>query len=229
MLLPEKLAMQDLSEFSKLIEERIAEAKKQPAWEPSTHDRYMSGMGARHEQFRQLAARLIETVIRPRVQVLAGHFRNAQVTSPEQAMHCACWFGYAERFPANVKLELVVDHDDRIETFIVRYEMSVIPAFIKYEPHDMLRVAIDAVDEGTVAQWVESKVLDFLSDYLRLDRGQTDFDDETVVDPVCGMRIARSAAVEHSQYAGHPYHFCSVECRKRFEANPKEFISVGGQ
>ena len=34
--------------------QRIADARREPTWKPGDVERYMSGMGARHEQFRQL-------------------------------------------------------------------------------------------------------------------------------------------------------------------------------
>jgi YHS domain-containing protein len=61
---------------------------------------------------------------------------------------------------------------------------------------------------------------------LRIDRGRDDFFDEAVTDPVCGMRIARSAAVGKAVYAGHAYFFCSEECQQAFAANPQSFVEV---
>lgn len=43
-------------------------------------------------------------------------------------------------------------------------------------------------------------------------------------DPVCGMTIAEKDAVGTAEYQGSTYHFCSEACRRRFVANPAEFI-----
>jgi YHS domain-containing protein len=45
-----------------------------------------------------------------------------------------------------------------------------------------------------------------------------------VKDPVCGMEIDSSQAAAQSQYQGQTYYFCSVECKQKFDANPKEFL-----
>jgi len=43
-------------------------------------------------------------------------------------------------------------------------------------------------------------------------------------DPVCGMEIDSSQAAAQSQYQGQTYYFCSVECKQKFDANPKAFL-----
>lgn len=47
----------------------------------------------------------------------------------------------------------------------------------------------------------------------------------TVTDPVCGMQIDSSQAEAQTMYNGTPYYFCSQECRKLFEANPKQYVT----
>ena len=44
--------------------------------------------------------------------------------------------------------------------------------------------------------------------------------DETVVDPVCGMRIEPSHAAGSREHRGRTYHFCSDSCLRRFDADP---------
>jgi Cu+-exporting ATPase len=45
------------------------------------------------------------------------------------------------------------------------------------------------------------------------------------VDPVCGMQVETASAAGHSEYAGETYYFCSVGCKKRFDAAPEQFIT----
>ena len=46
-----------------------------------------------------------------------------------------------------------------------------------------------------------------------------------VTDPVCGMQIEDSQAPAQSSYEGQTYYFCSEECREKFDANPKDYVS----
>ena len=44
-------------------------------------------------------------------------------------------------------------------------------------------------------------------------------------DHVCHMDIEESTAAATSQYAGDTYYFCSVICKKKFEADPEKYVS----
>ena len=43
-------------------------------------------------------------------------------------------------------------------------------------------------------------------------------------DPVCGMMV-ETAAAKTSVHAGRLYHFCSTNCRERFEESPASYVS----
>ncbi len=46
-----------------------------------------------------------------------------------------------------------------------------------------------------------------------------------VKDPVCGMEFDSSQAEAQTTYQGQSYFFCSQDCRRTFEENPKEFVN----
>ena len=43
-------------------------------------------------------------------------------------------------------------------------------------------------------------------------------------DPVCGTTIRPGLEAANLTYQGHTYHFCSVECRDLFRANPAQYV-----
>ena len=43
------------------------------------------------------------------------------------------------------------------------------------------------------------------------------------VDPVCGMELDRNNAVATSEHDRREYHFCSLQCKQRFDQNPSQF------
>ena len=49
-------------------------------------------------------------------------------------------------------------------------------------------------------------------------------DEQVLSDPVCGMQLSPSAAVEEFQYHDRNYYFCSGSCRKAFEEAPERYI-----
>ena len=43
-------------------------------------------------------------------------------------------------------------------------------------------------------------------------------------DPVCGMQVDEKAAPAKSDYKGTTYYFCMPGCKKKFDANPEQYI-----
>ena len=43
-------------------------------------------------------------------------------------------------------------------------------------------------------------------------------------DPVCGMEVSRTTAIDEIEYKGKIYHFCAGSCREAFEADPEKYI-----
>ena len=216
--------MAALEEFSRQIEARLAAARREPRWQPAETAQFMAELGARRRQFEEIAPRIVKTIIQPRLQAVACYFPNAAPDRVDRNDRSAYWFGYCERFPADAKVEIAVEHDERIESLVIHYELYIMPVFLKFDAHDKLTMPLGAVADHTIADWTEAKLLGFLYTYLRLDRGDDDFVDEIVVDPVCGMRISRSSAGTTMDYRGHPYYFCTDECRQRFAKEPLRYV-----
>lgn len=218
--------MSDLVGFSNHVKEQLASANREPYWEPGEADRYMADADLRHHRFDELTVRLNDTVIQPRLEIVASHFANASLTTGEPPGHCVCWFGYCERFPASAKVAIAVEHDIRFERVAVCYDSSMMPAFFKFNEHDRLAFSLGEVIDDEIADWVEERLAEFLDAYLRIDRGGEDFKDEVVTDPVCGMRISHSSAKASDAYRGHPYYFCSTDCRDEFAREPTAYVQV---
>ena len=43
-------------------------------------------------------------------------------------------------------------------------------------------------------------------------------------DPVCGMEVSRTTAIDEYSYQGKTYYFCARSCREAFEAEPEKYI-----
>lgn len=213
-----------MASFAEKIEARLAESRHEPRWEPADFERYMSTFIPRREEYERQAARLISDVVRPRLETLASYFVNASLANVEPGDRCGCWFGYSERFPVSVKIEFAIDHDREIEHVLVAYTCNINPSYLRYDSQDRLTMPLGALDDGQVSKWVEDRLLEFLEVYLRIDRGETDFEEDIVTDPVCGMRLKRSAA-QALDRGGHRYFFCSGNCQQAFLADPQRYIA----
>jgi 3-hydroxybutyryl-CoA dehydratase len=46
------------------------------------------------------------------------------------------------------------------------------------------------------------------------------------LDPVCKMEVNPASAEAQSEYEGQSFYFCSTECKRRFDANPLQYIDA---
>ena len=46
------------------------------------------------------------------------------------------------------------------------------------------------------------------------------------VDPVCGMDVEADSAAHSARHGGREYHFCCVDCRTAFEADPERYATA---
>jgi len=45
-------------------------------------------------------------------------------------------------------------------------------------------------------------------------------------DPVCGMEVSLTTAIDEYTYLGKTYYFCAGICREAFEAEPEKYIGT---
>lgn len=60
-------------------------------------------------------------------------------------------------------------------------------------------------------------MIDFIKKLFSQDRKEKD--------PVCAMMVDAKKTSYRSTYQEKHYYFCSEDCKKQFEENPKQFIS----
>lgn len=47
---------------------------------------------------------------------------------------------------------------------------------------------------------------------------------QTYTDPVCGMEVSYTTAIDELVYRGKAYYFCSTACRAAFQAEPEQYL-----
>jgi len=53
---------------------------------------------------------------------------------------------------------------------------------------------------------------------------QIEMASEKRIDPICGMEVDPKEAAGTSTYRGAVYYFCSLACKKEFDANPTKHL-----
>jgi YHS domain-containing protein len=48
-----------------------------------------------------------------------------------------------------------------------------------------------------------------------------------VKDPVCGMDVEMATAAGRTEHKGHTYYFCGMNCKKKFDNNPEQYLAAG--
>jgi Cu+-exporting ATPase len=216
--------MDGLEEFANQIERTFAASRNDQYRQPGRTVELMAEFTARRSRFDEIAQRIVDTILRPRIEVLAAKFPNAQVVKTELGDGYICRFGYCGRFPSNARCQIALDHDESIEQVIIYSERHMRPTFLKFDDQDELAMPVDGVEEGKVISWIETKLLAFIKAYLRHDRGDDNVAEETAVDPVCGMRVRCTSPAATADFKGHLYYFCTEECSKLFVENPSRYI-----
>jgi YHS domain-containing protein len=214
----------DLSEFGRKLREKVAALDAQPQWPQEEFDRHMQAIMPRLIRFNEVVDHLITQVVGPRLGEFVKHFPQARVSRTDRPNRCSCSLGYTDRFPVNVKIEFAFDHDTQIEHLTIAHTLDILPTFFKYEQRAQLWLALEGIDDATVAAWVEERLLGFVDAYACVDRGPGEQEFDRVTDPVCGMQFARSNATARADYRGHDYFFCSTDCRDQFSLQPERFI-----
>jgi len=47
---------------------------------------------------------------------------------------------------------------------------------------------------------------------------------EIQLDPVCGTQLSNLATAHTAYYLGNTYHFCSIDCLRKFEQRPEAYV-----
>lgn len=221
--------MPDSADLERQIEQRLAAAKaKHVLYQGHNRERMqdMDREQRRREQVASRAQELAESVVRPCMARLAVYFDNADLLPASESGddRCVCSFRHTERFPATTKLEFAVRPDTENSQICVTYRLEILPIFFEFERDDQLVLSADAVDVQAANSWVESKILQFVETYVKLQEIDPYQQENLVTDPVCGMRINKTPAVGEAQYQGQTFYFCVDECRRSFLEDAQRYV-----
>ena len=218
--------MAEMTDLERKIKEKLSLSEEREGLRRNHLHRQMAEAEARHQRYTAAADRLMQEVIRPRMEKLRTLFDNARMSEARCSRHtCCCQFEHTVRFPATAFLEIGVTRDGEIKTAVLQSQMEILPVFFAVQGKDELTMLLDEVDENKAAAWVESKILNFVDTYLRLETTDQYQQENFMTDPVCGMRVNKAFAPTRLEHGGQTYYFCLPECRARFAENPDRYLA----
>ncbi|HNO78142.1 MAG TPA: YHS domain-containing protein [Phycisphaerae bacterium] len=219
--------MQPSEGFLSRVDSMLKHADEQKQIHQDHVRQRMEAQARQADQFNRIANRLAASVIRPRMEALAGRFDNAKLLDPTEfsGALCTCVFGHVARFPATTRLSVGVSPGDQLSRVSLVYQLQILPVFIQFKPTNQMDFAVDAVDESLAAQWVEDRLAEFVETYLELETAKHYQTENMETDPVCGMPVNRNWAAAKAEHGGKTYYFCIDECRRRFEEQPNRYAT----
>lgn len=212
--------MTETERLSGMIQSCFEHHQREIAEGQQAIDSTMSELLRQRERFTTVANRILESVIRLRMDELARHFTNATVTEGrgDTVFHCLCRFSHIPRFPATVSFGISLLPEEKPTELTARYDLSILPTLMEYQRDEERKFSFDGSDEA-IGKWVEEKIVHFIDTYLRLETHPLYQKDNIVLDPVCGMQISAITATSKIEMPGRTIYFCSEACKEAF---PKE-------
>lgn len=219
--------MADLAGFDRAIEAKLRANTERERREKEALLNHRTELEQRHELFVRTAHKLMDDVIRPRIETLARFFPNAAVRDQEPALpnRCRCEFDHTARFPASVSLESGVYHDEEIRNLVLYCDVEILPIFFKFTPHFEMSQPLEKIDQAKCSEWIEQRFIDFIDTYLRLEHSDQYQQQTLVTDPVCGARIRKAMAGGKHEFHGVPYYFCTAACERIFAEAPDQYVA----
>jgi YHS domain-containing protein len=218
--------MTDLDDLERRVKQRIEAVGERQRLERDRMVQHMNELEMRCQRYTEVADRLVQNVIGPRVERLARCFENAKVPVDRLGRHTALVeFEHTPRFPATASLEFGITRDKDARVLEVVYRLQIRPAYISFKGEDRLCIPVDEVKDEAVTAWVETRLLDAVDTYLQLETADPYQADNQEIDPVCLMRFPRSQASAELEYHGLRYYFCVLACRDRFLEAPERYVT----
>jgi YHS domain-containing protein len=223
--------MNDLSLLDQKLREKKATAQERVLLHQRHMRQRMDEIDRYYESFTEVADHVAEQLIRPRMELLASYFDNAEpLPGGDQAHrhHRRYRFQHTTRFPATGTLDLAVCPDVDSKKVVFVYTLEILPLFFRFEGSDQIEFPLDGVDEPRLIAWIEEKIGLAFDTLLRVEEVESYQRENTVTDPVCGMKINKALSVAQAEYQGEIYYFCVKECRAKFAEDPRRYARPGG-
>jgi YHS domain-containing protein len=219
--------MSEMSEFERRLNDKLAQHREKVKRHNHAFAERMQRIDERLQRYTAQADRLTQLVLRPRMEKLAAHFENASVlASDEVGRHQSiCVFKHTERFPGTARLEIGFGHDRDNDNLEIHYRVQILPIFFDFPKEDCASFRLDQLDQEKVIQCIERKIDDFLDTYFQMEFVEQYQANNLVADPVCGMFVNKYHAPAQMDYEGMRYYFCVEECRRKFAADPRAFLT----
>jgi YHS domain-containing protein len=210
--------MDEMKKFSEKLQERLSRGQDERHTRKLQTNIEMVRLLDKQRSFHGIAHDFLVSAVYPRLQELSRQFDNSRVGDISQTdeLRCTCKFSHSKRFPATASIEFVVSPGEGYGSLNIDYNITIFPMLMDYDSNDKRSFPLDAPSWDELNDWVESKILEFVDTYLKLETHPMYQKENRVLDPVCGMIIPIPDAAAQVEFDGRITYFCSETCKSNF-------------
>ncbi|PIR20586.1 MAG: hypothetical protein COV45_05145 [Deltaproteobacteria bacterium CG11_big_fil_rev_8_21_14_0_20_47_16] len=210
--------MAETKNFSEKLDECLGQHQQEKQRTQRQVEGTMKQLAEKRDAFNNEAFRILTAVVYPKMQELSRRFDNAKLADLDRqvGLHCRCNFSHAALFPATAQLDISMSPGENYDSYMVHYDLEILPILMAYKPHDEANFPIRKSSEALIDQWAEKKIFEFINTYLKLEVDTHYQSDNMMVDPVCGMSFPIQQAACSVKSGEKTFYFCSTVCREAF-------------
>jgi len=159
--------MTNLDQLNEKISSTLAAAAHRAAESRQAYLRDQEELKQRLARFDELVEHFCQQW-RPRLQALVQQFSNLVQVNPVIQPHSReSTFSFASD-KYKVELKFSVGPDQHVRNMILDYDLSIIPALMKYVSHKRLELPLDQINEQQIGEWLDERIIEFVETYVAL-------------------------------------------------------------
>lgn len=190
-------------------------------------ERAMEEVDRRLKHIAYLVADLNLRYVIPKLKELGSMFRQS-IGPRKQGVRDSIWIDFlpTDEYPAQARVSIGMTPLPSAEMLRVTFSVVMVPVHLPYEHEAFLDLLVQNPDTRSFEEFLETRILQFVKDYLRVrDPGSPYHDEQKVTDPVCRMTFSVAEAAASAVHGDRTYYFCVESCRKRFELTPERYVA----
>jgi hypothetical protein len=176
------------------------------------------GVVKRFQTFLPIAERIV-AIARGKLERLKDRLqfevKPAQVQT-ERFYYRAVTLDVKTELAGVVKVGFKLTHDSDVRLILLDYNLEIIPAFFRFNPHARMEMPLESYDEAAVEKWLDDRIVEFANAYLELHSTKQYQERVMVSDPEAGISFPKYFAAATLEHEGHTHHFISQETRREF-------------
>lgn len=126
---------------------------------------------------------------------------------------------------AKVILDFHLDGDLGYDSLVLDYKLEIIPVYLKFKGKDQYTIPVNAFSINAATTWIDDKLVEFVRTYFEIYFSEYYQSKSIVHDPVLNINFPKAFASGVKSYNGTTYYLFTAESQKRFEDQPRFYVS----